>query len=129
MSGEPMRVLFVEDDASILQSITRRLQHEGYRVAAAPDGATASSIVESYDPDVALLDVHLPFADGLSVARHLDEALDRPIPKVFITASRDPDLRRQAEALGARAFIEKPFTTPYLLMVMRDIHDSLTDNG
>ena len=66
-----MKVLIVEDDPAVRQSLERSLTFEGYTVATADDGLTALSAVQEHHPDAVILDLGLPTLDGLSVCRRL----------------------------------------------------------
>lgn len=112
--SEPL-IVVVEDDAHIRRVLRERLEHQGYCVMCAGDGREAKSVIRQNLPDLLILDVNIPYKDGLSIAQWADDELDYSIPKLVITASREAGLRAQAVALGAE-FIEKPFTSPYLLM-------------
>ena len=68
------RVLIADDDRAIRDALTRALGLEGYDVVQANDGNTALSLIESTQPDVAILDVMMPNIDGLTVCRVLRES-------------------------------------------------------
>lgn len=106
------RILLVEDDPRIGQALMARLKHEGYEVYLAKDAITAVSEARKTSPDVAILDISLPGGDGFDVARRIDVVLPNGrVPKIFITASKEPGLRKLALEAGGVAFIEKPFTS------------------
>lgn len=114
-TNAPIHILVVEDDERIAQALTARLKHEGYEVSLAMDAVTAVSTARRTSPDVALLDITMPGGDGFDVARRIDMVLPGgPVPKVFITASKEPGLRKRAAEAGAVAFVEKPFTAEEL---------------
>lgn len=67
----PCHVLLVDDEADFLEALARRLSGRGYTVSVARDGAEATRAVHDAPPDVVVLDVRLPGADGVSVLRRL----------------------------------------------------------
>lgn len=109
-------LLLVEDDKNIALAFGARLKASGYNVHTAADAVTAVSLARTHKPDLAILDISLPGGNGFTVAeriRNLDGL--NHMPFVFITASRNPGLRERAEALGAEAFLSKPFDALQLL--------------
>lgn len=108
-------VLVVDDDPDILEPICEILEAERYRVARARNGVEALEQVAREAPDVILLDLMMPVMDGSSFARALRTSrFSRgvPIPIVVISADGRPE---DAVALGARAFLAKPFAIDALL--------------
>jgi CheY-like chemotaxis protein len=108
-------VVLVEDDAKIALAFGVRLKSMGYLVHVARDAVSAVAQVRKNQPDVVLLDISLPGGDGFMVAERL-QRLDgsAATPIIFITASKKPGLRERAMALGAVAFLEKPFDATQL---------------
>jgi CheY-like chemotaxis protein len=103
-------VLMVEDDPKIALAFGVRLKSMGYTVVTAGDAVNAVSQVRKCKPDVILLDISLPGGDGFLVAERVHHLVGfSATPIIFITASQRPDLRERAMALGAAAFLQKPF--------------------
>jgi DNA-binding response OmpR family regulator len=103
------RILVVEDDLAIAELLSKALGRF-YSVELVHDGAQVLKRAETYKPDVVLLDVNLPNADGFSVAQSLKNApaLAR-VPIVFLTAQdRSLDVVRGIQS-GAKHYITKPF--------------------
>ncbi len=100
-------VFVVDDHAGFRNSARLMLEMEGYVVVGeAADGATALSAVRQLEPDIALVDVHLPDVDGFELAARL-AALGRP-PAVILTSSRDVgDFTVAIAEFGARGFVPK----------------------
>lgn len=101
------RILVVEDEPLINQSVTNRLLADGYDVAQAWDGPTAVQLGEEFQPDLVLLDVMLPGLDGLAVCRLLQER--RPVPVLMLTARDDERDILAGLAAGADDYLTKPF--------------------
>jgi DNA-binding NarL/FixJ family response regulator len=101
------RVLIVDDHAGFRASATRLLECNGYEVVGeAADGAEALRLAEELDPELVLVDIHLPDADGRYVAGRISRS--RKAPAVVLISSRDvADLGDSIERAGARGFISK----------------------
>jgi DNA-binding response OmpR family regulator len=113
-----MRVLLVEDDAALAESLTWGLQAEGYVVDAADNGEDGLWKAREFGHDVIILDVMLPGLDGYQICRQLrEQGLWTPI--LMLTAM-DDDLDH-AEGLdsGADDYLAKPFSYPILLAHLR----------
>ena len=110
-----MRILIADDEGIIRLGLRRLLQGLGHTVvAAAPDGGTALRLALEERPDLAILDIKMPVADGLEVARALSR-LDPPIPVVLLTAYGDRELVEQARETGTvAAYLVKPVREPAL---------------
>jgi two-component system response regulator RegX3 len=111
------RLLVVEDDKLLRQSLKHRLMKEGYAVMAAQDGQEALMCARADRPDLVLLDIGLPDRSGLDIARVLHTELHLPI--IFLTArSQETDIVVGLE-LGAEDYITKPFGMRELLARIR----------
>ena len=107
-------VLIVENDALIAASLRRALEVTGYTAAAVSDGAAAVSAVRSAPVDLVLLDLGLPDADGIEVARRLI-ALNPVLPIVMVTARAEEADVVSGLHTGAVDYITKPFRLAELL--------------
>ena len=107
--SETAAVLLVEDDAAQLTLLRGMLAPDGYRLEGAQDGAAAVQMVAERAPDLVLLDLQLPAADGFAVLEQMQaDAWMRRIPVVVVTASGDRQDRLRALDLGAADFLAKP---------------------
>ncbi|MGI5243448.1 response regulator transcription factor [Dactylosporangium sp. CA-139066] len=114
-----VRVLVVEDDEPIADSLRRVLAYEGYDVAVALDGPGALSAVDANEPDVVVLDRMLPGLDGIAVCRRLRS---RPAggPLILMLTARDATADRVAGLdAGADDYLVKPFDYDELLARIR----------
>ena len=106
------RIVVAEDDAVSAIVITRMLQAAGAVVSLARDGGEAIRLVAAEDPDVVFLDLHMPVADGLSVARVIRAAEARtgrtPRPVIALTADVFEETRRKCFEAGFNEFLTKP---------------------
>jgi len=114
------RVLIVDDEADILQSVGRRLCFAGYEVSFASDGAEATQMALAERPDVIILDIGMPCGDGHTVAERIrsnPKTMFTPI--IFLTA-RTADIDKQkAEEVGAFAYVTKPFKSEELVDLVK----------
>lgn len=113
------RVLVVEDDAAIRDSVTAALVDEGYVVQACADGRQLDAVTAGFRPDLALLDVMLPGPDGFALARKLRGSSDLPV--VFLTARDAIGDRLQGFGVGADDYVVKPFSIEELLARVRSV--------
>jgi len=102
------RVLVVDDDATIAESVAVRLRAEGFEVQTAEDGPAAVVACASGDPDVVVLDVMLPGYDGLEVCRRIQAV--RPVPVLMLTARTDETDMLVGLGVGADDYLSKPFS-------------------
>ncbi len=118
MIDEPAHVLVAEDDRALRESLEAAIGLDGYRVSFASDGAQALTAVVETEPDVLVLDVSMPYVDGLSVARTL-RARGNRTPILMLTA-RDTVADRVAGLdAGADDYLVKPFALDELLARLR----------
>ena len=111
-------VLVAEDDRGVRESLVRALTFEGYEVEAVPDGAQALEAVLARLPDVVVLDVMMPYIDGLTVCRQLRERY-RTLPILMLTARHEVSDRVAGLDAGADDYLIKPFALGELLARLR----------
>jgi DNA-binding response OmpR family regulator len=102
------RVLVVEDERTIADSVAARLRAEGFTVQIASDGPSAVEAARQGRPDLVVLDVMLPGFDGLEVCRRIQA--DRPVPVLMLTARDDETDLLVGLAVGADDYLTKPFS-------------------
>ncbi|NOR04841.1 MAG: response regulator, partial [Deltaproteobacteria bacterium] len=124
------KILVVDDEESILQSVTDILEDEGFDVQTSPDGETSLKIMGEDLPDLVLLDVWMPGMDGLEVLKHIKA--DWPfIPAVIMSGHGTIETAVKATRLGAYDFIEKPLSYEHLLLTIQNAlkyHDLREEN-
>lgn len=114
------RVLVIDDDPKTRELVTASLELARYEVRCAPGGVPGISLAEREQPDLVLLDLHMPGLDGYEVCRILRQRpRTKGIPIIMLTASADHALNRKAYAAGAQACVPKPFRKDGLLAVIR----------
>jgi DNA-binding response OmpR family regulator len=104
----PRRVLVVEDDPSIRDTLAFNLKKEGYLVSVAQDGVDALAKAREGQPDLVLLDLMLPELSGLEVCRVLRQ--ERDVPIIMLTAKESELDKVVGLQLGADDYITKPFS-------------------
>jgi len=103
------RILYVEDEPYLGRIVMETLQNQGYELAWETDGAKVLDVLESFDPEVCLLDIMLPKVDGYELCRQI-KAKKPDLPVLFLTAKTETaDLVRGFEA-GGTDYIRKPFS-------------------
>jgi two-component system response regulator MprA len=115
-----MRILVVDDDAAVRESLGRALRLEGYEVEMASDGAEALErlLGNGDDPDLVVLDVLMPNVDGLEVCRTLRRTGSR-LPVLMLTARDQVADRVAGLDAGADDYVVKPFALAELLARVR----------
>jgi DNA-binding response OmpR family regulator len=118
MSEENAKIAIIEDDATIARLVELELMHAGYEVIRFGDGESALLELGSASPDLVLLDVMLPGADGLAVAKAIrDQGLGMPI--LMLTARAETQDVVMGFDAGADDYLRKPFEVPELLSRVR----------
>ena len=109
------KVLIVDDEPNIVVSLEFLMRQKGYETRVARDGEEALAAVESFRPDLVLLDVNLPRRDGFEVCQKLRADGWTELKIVMLTAKgRDIEIEKGL-ALGADAYVTKPFSTGELV--------------
>src|SRR5215510_8024232 len=116
------RILAIDDDAAIRDSLRMTLQYEGYEFIGAATGQEGLALAEREHVDLVLLDVKMPGMDGMEVLARL-HSLNEALPVVMISAHGTPSTAVEAIRRGALDFLEKPFESTERLQVT--IHNAL----
>jgi len=115
----PYRVLIVEDDTVLLETLYYNLQREGFDVITATDAETALKAFHAHSPDVILLDVMLPARSGFELCRLIRQRSQTPI--LFLTARTAEEDRVRGLEMGGDDYIVKPFSMRELIARIRAI--------
>jgi DNA-binding response OmpR family regulator len=120
MAPEPdpvaRRILIVEDEPNILLSLEFLLKGAGYEVASTRDGSRALETAASWHPDLVVLDIMLPLVNGFEVCRQLRASRELDGVKILILTARGRESEvEKGLALGANAYLTKPFATRELI--------------
>ncbi|MEC9066018.1 response regulator [Pelagerythrobacter marinus] len=114
-----IRLLLVDDEASLREPLADYLVRQGFVVEQAADAAAARSLLLGEAPDLVLLDIMMPGEDGLSLCRHLVES--REIPVIFLTARGEATDRIVGLEIGADDYVVKPFEPRELVARIRSV--------
>ena len=117
---EHMKILVVDDDQAVRESLRRSLIFNGYTVVLATDGEEALKLIADERPDLAILDVMMPKKDGLDVCRELRSHGD-DLPILLLTARDSVEERVAGLDAGADDYLPKPFALEELLARTRSL--------
>ena len=101
------KILVIDDDSGVSESIKTYFENEGYEVKVAQDGSEGVSFFKMYEPDIVLLDIMLPKKDGWQVCREIRELSSKPI--IMISAKNEVFDKVLGLELGADDYLVKPF--------------------
>ena len=111
------RVLVVDDEPTVRDVVARYLERDGYVVKEVGDGDEVAAAIESFRPDLVVLDVMLPGRSGLDVLRELGDR----VPVILLTARTDETDRVLGLELGADDYVVKPFSPRELVARVRSV--------
>jgi len=103
------KILVVDDDPSIIETLKYALEAKGYEVLIARDGNQGLAIADREDPDLVILDMMMPKRSGFLVLEKLRRSRPVPIRIIMITANEGSRHKAYAEKLGVDEYIRKPF--------------------
>jgi response regulator RpfG family c-di-GMP phosphodiesterase len=117
------RILIVDDEPANVLLLERTLERGGYsQVVSTDDGREVAALVESFAPDLLLLDLHMPNHDGFAVLEELGPVLESGFfPVVVLTADVTREAKELALSLGALDFLTKPLDTTEVLLRIRNL--------
>lgn len=102
------RVLVVDDDAGMRETLAAALELDGYEIALAPDGLAALAVIENFQPSLVVLDLMMPRMDGFAFAAELEvQGLRERLPLLVLTA--DGRAQEKAARISAEGWLAKPF--------------------
>lgn len=113
MKSHGWRVLVAEDDSAVRNALVRVLELDGHRVRAVKDGRAALDSIVDDTPDAVVMDVMMPFVDGLTVCREVRHRGNR-VPILLLTARIEVDDRVAGLDAGADDYLTKPFAVAEL---------------
>jgi two-component system nitrogen regulation response regulator NtrX len=116
------RILVIDDEAAIRDSLRMTLEYEGYEFVGAATGQEGLALAEREAPDLVLLDVKMPGMDGLEVLERLRN-MNEALPVVVISGHGTISTAVEATKKGAFDFIEKPFASERVLVSLRNALD------
>lgn len=122
------RIMIVEDTFELREDLALVLEDSGYTVIETASGEAALSAFDQEPPDLMICDMQLPNMDGLFLVKSIRnyQGNRRNTPVIFVSAYYDPELRRDAEALGIIKFIVKPIDYSELIKAIGQILQTAT---
>lgn len=118
--GSPIRVLVVDDEASLTDLLQMALRYEGWEIKTAADGSSALTTARDFRPDAIVLDIMLPDIDGLQVLQRL-RADGNDVPVLFLTAKDALDDRIAGLTAGGDDYVTKPFSLEEVVARLRGL--------
>jgi DNA-binding response OmpR family regulator len=116
------KVLIADDEPNIVLSLEFLMEQCGFEVRAAGDGREALALVESYAPDLVLLDVMMPAKNGYEVCQHIKSTPGLQHIKVILLSAKGRELEvAKGIEMGADAYVTKPFSTRELAAKVCDM--------
>jgi putative two-component system response regulator len=117
------RIFIIDDEPGNVQVLRRVLEHAGFnKLDSTSDPREAAAIYVRSRPDLILLDLHMPYMDGLEVIDQLNQIIEASyLPIVMLTGDVTPEARREALLRGAKDFINKPFNPDEVLLRIRTL--------
>lgn len=116
------RILVIDDEEILIRTMNRLLEKTGYEVFSVKNGADAEILLEEQEIDLIISDIHMPGRNGVESMKRLvgkaKKIYGRDIPFIFITGFTDQKIKKQAKALGSRAYLMKPFDLVKLMDVI-----------
>jgi DNA-binding response OmpR family regulator len=109
------RILLVDDDAEIVESLRLALESNGYIVLVARDGNQGLALSERENPDLVILDMMMPKRSGFLVLEKMRRTRETPMRVIMITANEGSRHKAYAEMLGVDDYIRKPFPMDRLI--------------
>jgi DNA-binding response OmpR family regulator len=109
------RILLVDDDAEIVESLRLALEANGYTVLVARDGNQGLALSERENPDLVILDMMMPKRSGFLVLEKMRRTRETPMRVIMITANEGSRHKAYAEMLGVDDYIRKPFPMDRLI--------------
>lgn len=115
------KILIIDDDMEIIQTVSFALQSLGYHVVVAHDGNQGIALSESESPDLIILDMMMPKRSGFMVLESLRRNHEDPVPVIMVTGNDGNRHQAYAELLGVSDYIHKPFVMDRLLKAVQKL--------
>ena len=112
-------ILAVDDSESIRQMVRHTLEHAGYSVVQAADGAAALDYAKKKGADLVLTDINMPNLDGIALCKELRNLPHyKGVPILMLTTESEPDMKVLGKQAGATGWLVKPFNPSQLLATL-----------
>ncbi len=117
--SEPQRVLIIDDDAMVRDSLGMLFEHYGWAVTAIPSGRAVLEMAASLDYQLAIVDHLMEGMNGVEVTRQLKSLSSAPV--FMLTGCIDPQIRTSAEQAGVDRFFSKPIKTATIIKALAEL--------
>lgn len=115
------KILVIDDSKSVLSFVERTLQEKSHSVLALSSGREALRLLKTHPVDLVITDIYMPPPDGLEILRHARE-LKLSVPFIVMSTRQGPmNMSTPARGLGARTFLQKPFTEKSLIEAVEGV--------
>jgi response regulator NasT len=121
-----MRILVADDESIIRMGLKKMLQEMGHEVVTAVNGREAIRMAQSQQPDLAILDIKMPYTDGLQAAKTISRT--NPLPILLLTAFSEQDLIEKATDLPIHGYLIKPITSAELSAAIAVAHKRFVES-
>ncbi|MFA4889907.1 MAG: response regulator [Candidatus Omnitrophota bacterium] len=119
----PKKILVIDDEGLVIESLKRLLKREGYNTIIAKNGIEAMERVKEIDFDLIVTDIRMPGVDGIQIIKNIREFLAQgkkdPIPEILITGYASEESFKEAQHLQVADYIYKPFDTKEFLEIVK----------
>lgn len=115
---ETFKILVVDDEGAVRETLVTYLETEGYDLRTADSGVTALKVIEEFKPQVVLLDIRMPDMDGLQCLRSIMK-LTPGIAVVVMSGFASEQIARKTLEIGAFEYINKPISFEHLIKVLQ----------
>ena len=120
--NKKIRIMTVDDSASMRQMVSFTLKGAGYEVIEAIDGSDALDKMERHSINMLITDINMPNLDGIGLVRKVrSHSVYRFIPIILLTTESQEGKKQEGKAAGATGWIVKPFKPDQLLNVVRKV--------
>lgn len=125
METQPFKLLIVDDEPEIGELLTYNFRKRGFEVVTASNGFTGFKALEKYHPDAIILDIMMPYVNGISMCKQLkNDNRYKDIPVVFLSATNNDELIQDALNAGGTRFISKPVHISLLIDMIVEMKQS-----
>ncbi|HVA39976.1 MAG TPA: response regulator [Candidatus Binataceae bacterium] len=113
-------ILIIDDETDMADTCARVLGGLGFKCLVVYDSAKALALIDSERPALIISDITMPTKDGFEIARYVRQKSPE-IPVVLMTAYHTPDIARNAQVAGAKAYLRKPFPNAELILTVKTL--------
>lgn len=114
-----MKILVAEDEPLMLMAIEAKLKNDGFEVAGTSDGQEALKALDTFEPDLIITDILMPYTSGLELISIVKTTKYNSVPIIVLSAIGEEDTVMEAFQLGADDFLTKPFNPTELSVRVR----------